>query len=111
MLQQAQQLRGRMEEMQEQLAHVKVEGSAGGGMVTVEASAQQKLVDVHIEPSLLETGDREMLEELVLAASNQALDRAREAAGEEMSKIAGSLELPGLGDALQKFGFGGTSTD
>ena len=111
LLKQAQDLRGRMEGVQEALAKVKVEGSAGGGMVTVEANAQQQLLGVKLEPALLETGDREMIEDLVLAAANQALDKAREAAAEEMSKVAGSLDLPGLGDALQKFGLGGTSTN
>ena len=107
LLKQAQQMQGRMDEMQENLGRVKVEGSAGGGMVRVEISGQQKIMAVHIEESLLESGDREMLEDLLVAAMNQALEKAKEAAAQEMSKIAGNIELPGLEEALSKLGLGG----
>ena len=81
-----------------------VEGSASGGMVRVEANGQQKILAIHLEDSLLENPDREMLEDLVVAATNQALDKSREAAAEEMAKLTGNLDIPGLGDALSQMG-------
>ena len=104
---QAQQFQGKMSEMQENLGQVRVEGQAGGGMVTVEASGHQKILNIRVEESLLESNDREMLEDLLVAAVNQALDKAKEAAAEEMSKMTGDMNLPGLDDALAKFGLNG----
>jgi DNA-binding YbaB/EbfC family protein len=106
-LKQAQQFEGRMQELQSQLGKVHVEGSAGGGMITVEATGQQKIVACHIDPTLLASNDQEMLEDLLVAAVNHALEKSREAATVEMQKLTGSLEIPGLGDALSKFGLGG----
>lgn len=100
----AQELQGRMGEMQEQLGHLRVEGSAGGGMVKVEASGHQKILGVTIEESVLE--DREMLEDLLVSAVNQALEKARESAAEEMSKMTGEMDLPGLDQALAQLGLG-----
>lgn len=100
-------IQSRMEAMKESLGDLKVEATAGGGMVTVEATGSQKITRVTIEQSLVAAGDVEMIEELVAAATNQALEKAKQAAAEEMSKMAGDLELPGLGDALGKLGLGG----
>ena len=105
-LRQAQEMQERMAKVQEALAKVRVEGTAGGGMVTVEASGQQRVLAVRVEPSLFESGDREMLEDLLVAAINQALDAAREAAAEEMGKMTGEMNVPGLSDALSKLGLG-----
>jgi len=107
MLKQASEMQERMQEMQEVLAKRRVEGAAGGGMVTVAANGQQKILGIRIEESMLQSQDREMLEDLLVAATNQALDKAREAAAEEMSHVTGNLDLPGLGDALSKLGLGG----
>jgi DNA-binding YbaB/EbfC family protein len=104
-IKQAQQFEGRMSELQKQLGNVRVEGSAGGGMVIVEATGQQKIVSCRIDPTLI--NDQEMLEELLVAAVNSALDKSREAATVEMQKLTGNLDIPGLGDALSKFGLGG----
>lgn len=106
MMKQAQEFQGRMGEMQERLKDVRVTGSAGGGMVTVEANGQQKILACRIEPSVFEGGDRELLEDLLVSAVNQAQEKAREQAAEEMSKLAGGLNLPGLGDALSQMGLG-----
>lgn len=106
---QAQQMQGRMNEMQENLGKLRVEGSAGGGMVRVEATGQQTLVGFHIEKSLLESGDQEMLEDLLLAATNQALEKAKETATQELGKLTGGMELPGLGDVLSQLGPGGAT--
>jgi nucleoid-associated protein EbfC len=107
LLKQAQEMQGRMSDMQEKLAQTRVEGEAGGGMVVVEATGQQKIISCKFDPSLLAAGDQEMLEDLVVAAVNQALDKSRDAAQEEMSHLTGNLNLPGLDDALSKFGMGG----
>lgn len=106
LLRQAQQMQGRVREMQERLGTVRVEGSAGGGMVTVTVTGQQAVVGCRIEPSLLSGGDAEVVQDLIVAATNQALQKARETAQEELSKISGGMDLPGLGDALSKFGGG-----
>ncbi|MEZ6130399.1 MAG: YbaB/EbfC family nucleoid-associated protein [Planctomycetaceae bacterium] len=106
MMQQAQQMQSRMAEAKARMTDVRVEGSAGGEMVRVIASGDMKITAVHIEQSLVDSQDREMLEELVAAATNQALQKARDAAAEAMSEVAGGLDIPGLGDALSRFGIG-----
>jgi DNA-binding YbaB/EbfC family protein len=100
-------IQGRVGDIQAKLADLRVEGSAGGGMVAVEASGQQRIVSCRIEPSLLSAGDREMLEELVVAATNQALERAREAAAQAMSGMMDGLDLPGLDETLSRLGMTG----
>lgn len=102
MMKQAQEMQGRMSEMQEKLAHVRVEGSAGGGLVSVEANGQQKILNVTLDDSLLQDADKEMLEDLLVGAVNNAIDKAREAAAAEMAKLTEGLDLPGLDDALAK---------
>ncbi len=106
LMKQAQEMQGRMGEMKESLADIRVQGSAGGGMVTIEASGQQSILGCRIDETLLEAGDREMLEDLLVGAVNQALEKAKEAAAQEMAKVTGDLNLPGLGDALSKMGLG-----
>lgn len=99
-------LKAKAGEMKDRLAAVRVEGSSGGGMVTVEATGEQKIVAVKIEDSLLEAGDKEMLEDLIVTATNQAMDLAKQAAASEMSELAGGLGIPGLEDAISGFGSG-----
>jgi len=107
MMKQAQEMQGKMKEMQDNLAHIRVEGTSGGGMVKVEANGQQQFLSFKIEQSLLDDGDAEMLEDLLLGATNQALEKVKEAAAEEMSKVTGGMDIPGLGDALSDLGLGG----
>jgi len=107
LMKQAQEMQGRMDEIQENLGQLRVEGSAGGGMVTVEASGQPRILSVHVEQSLLDGGDQEMLEDLLVAATNQALEKAKETAAQEMAKLTGNMNIPGLGEALEKLGMGG----
>jgi DNA-binding YbaB/EbfC family protein len=102
----AQQLQGRAQEMKQKLAAVRVTGTAGAGMVQVEANGEQSILKVSIEPSLFESNDRELLEELVAAATNQALELAREAAATEMATLAEGMGIPGLQEALSRFGLG-----
>ena len=105
MMKQAQEMQGRMAEVQEELGKLIVEGSAAAGMVTVKATGKQQVTSISIDDSLLD--DKEMLEDLVLSAVNQALDKSRDAAAEKMQGLAGGMDIPGLGDALSKLGLGG----
>ncbi|WP_437205177.1 YbaB/EbfC family nucleoid-associated protein [Planctomicrobium sp. SH664] len=100
----AQQMQARAQELKQRLGEVQVSASVGGGMVRVEATGDQKITSIHVDPSLLD--DREMLEDLLLSGVNQALEQAREAAATEMSKLAEGLGIPGIEDALSRFGFG-----
>ncbi len=104
-----QEIQGRMSEMKEKLAKVRVEGTAGGGMVTVEATGQKQIVSCKIEQSLIDDGDREMLEDLVVAAANQALKKAEESAEQEMAGLAGGMNIPGMGDMMSQLGLGGSN--
>jgi DNA-binding YbaB/EbfC family protein len=106
-LKEAQQIQGRAQEMQAKLGQVRVEGSAGGNMVVVEASGLQRILGVKIEPALLKDADVEMLEDLLVSATNQALDKAQQAAADEMAKMTSSLQLPGLSEMMSKLGMGG----
>lgn len=106
MLKQASEMQGRLAEAKEKVAGLRVEGIAGGEMVKVEATGEMKILSITIEPSLIETGDREMIEELVAAATNQALTKAKEAAAAAMSDAASGMDIPGLNDALSNLGMG-----
>jgi hypothetical protein len=96
---QAQALQDRLAATQQAMAERSVEGSAGGGMVTVRVSGKLELLAVHIDPMVLETPDRELLQDLVTAAVNDGLRRAQAMVAEEMGKLTSGLglKLPGLG--------------
>jgi hypothetical protein len=108
-LKEAQQIQGRAEEMQAKLGQLRVQGSAGGGMVVVEASGLQRILSLKIEPSLLDGSDSEMLEDLLVSAINQALEKGAQAAADEMAKMTSNLQLPGLNDMMAKLGLGGSN--
>jgi DNA-binding YbaB/EbfC family protein len=108
-LKEAQQIQGRAEEMQAKLGQLRVQGSAGGGMVVVEASGLQRILSIKIEPSLLDGSDSEMLEDLLVSAINQALEKGAQAAADEMAKMTSNLQLPGLNDMMAKLGLGGSN--
>jgi hypothetical protein len=95
-MKQAQKIQTQMAQMQEELAGRTVEASAGGGMIAVVANGKQEIVSVKIEPEVIDAGDREMLQDLVVAAVNEALRKAQEMVSEEMKKITGGLNIPGL---------------
>jgi DNA-binding YbaB/EbfC family protein len=99
LLKQAQALQERLASAQEELAKRTVEGSAGGGMVTAVVNGRLELVSVRIDPTLLATPDREMLQDLVVAAVNGGIRAAQKMMGEEMGKLTGGLgiKLPGMG--------------
>ncbi len=96
LMKEAQKLQAQMEAMKEEVGKRTVEASAGGGMVTVVANGNQEIISVKIEPEAITPEDREMLEDLVLAATNEALRKAKEMLMAEMGKLAGGLKLPGL---------------
>lgn len=107
LMKQAQGMSGKMQEMKDRMAALRGEGQAGGGMVTVEVNGQMKVVSCRIDQTLMQSGDREMLEELVCAATNQAFDKIRETQVSEMQELTGGLNIPGLGNALSGMGLGG----
>lgn len=96
-MRQAQQMQKKMAEMQEELAKKTVEASAGGGMVTVKASGALQIVEVSIDPAVVDPQDVGMLQDLIYAASNEALKKAREMMEGEMSQLTGGMKIPGLG--------------
>jgi DNA-binding YbaB/EbfC family protein len=93
-LQQAQEMQGRFQKIQEELQRVTVSGSAGGGMVTVEANGQGTVQRVKIDPSVVNPADVEMLEDLVLVAVAEAQKKAQAQAQQELGKLTGGLPLP-----------------
>ena len=95
-MQQVKALQDKMMKIQEELATKTVETSAGGGMVTVVANGRQEVVSIRIDPKVIDPEDVEMLQDLVLAAVNDALRKAQELASSEMGKLAGGLNIPGL---------------
>lgn len=96
MVRQAQIMQRKMAEMQESLKTKQVEGQAGGGMVVVTATGGQEIVGVKIDPTVVEGGDIEMLEDLVTAAANDAVKKAKELMESEMASITGGLNIPGM---------------
>lgn len=96
LLKKAQQIRQELDRVQEELKQRVVEGTAGGGMVRVRVNGQQEVVSVEIEREVVDPDDVQMLEDLVKAAATQALTKAKEAAKEEVMKLTGGLNIPGL---------------
>ncbi len=93
---QAQEVQAKLAQIQEDLARKTVEASAGGGMVRVMVNGQFVLSSIKVDPAVVNPQEREMLEDLILAAVNEGLRRAREMVSEEMSKVTGGLKIPGL---------------
>ncbi|MDB5352889.1 MAG: DNA-binding protein YbaB/EbfC family [Planctomycetota bacterium] len=93
-------LRESVEKATESLGQLVVEGTSGGGVVVAKANGKMELISVRIDPKLLADGDAELLEDLVTAAVNQALTKAREAAAKSIQSLAGGLPIPGLGGML-----------
>ena len=96
LLKQAQEMQSRMAKIQEELANKTVQGSSGGGMVHVTVNGHFNIVAVQIEASVVNPAEKEMLEDLILAAVNDGMRKARELASSEMSKLTGGLKIPGL---------------
>lgn len=101
-------IREGMEKAAESMGRVEVEGTAGGGSVTAKVNGRMELLSIRIDPKLLADGDAELLEDLVAAAVNQGLTKAREAAAQSFASLAGGLPIPpGLSNFLPP-GFGGS---
>lgn len=96
MVKQAQMLQSKMLKLQEELAEKTVETSAGGGMIKVVANGRQQLVSIRMEKDIVDPQDVEMLQDLILAAVNDALAKAQEMVAAEMGKLTGGFNLPGF---------------
>lgn len=96
LMKQMQKMQASVEKMQEELAAKTVEGSAGGGMVKVTANGKQEILEIKIDPEVVNPDDVEMLEELILAAVNQAKENAEKLQMEGLSGLTGGLPIPGL---------------
>ena len=98
MMKQIKLLQQKMQKIQEELAERTVEGSAGGGMVTAIVNGKQELLEVKIDREVVDPNDIEMLQDLIVAAVNQALKKSQEMMNEEMAKLTGGLgiNIPGL---------------
>lgn len=96
MMKQAQKLQKKMLAMQEELKEKTVEAAAGGGMVKVVANGSQKIESIAIEKEVVDPEDIEMLQDLILAAVNDALNKSQEMVSSQMSKLTGGMNIPGL---------------
>lgn len=96
MMKQAQKIQARMLKLQEELAEKTVESTAGGGMVSVVANGRQQIVSIRIEKEVVNPEEVDMLQDLLLAAVNDALKKSQEMVAAEMGKLTGGLNIPGL---------------
>jgi DNA-binding YbaB/EbfC family protein len=96
LLKQAQEMQAKISKIQEELGQKSVEGSSGGGMVQVTVNGQFNLLAVKIDPTVVNAAEKEMLEDLILAAVNDGMRKARDMVSTEMSKVTGGFKLPGL---------------
>jgi nucleoid-associated protein EbfC len=93
-LQQAQEMQGKFQKIQEELELITVTGSAGGGMVTAEVTGTGKIKKIKLDPTVVNPADIEMMEDLVVVAVSDAQQKAQKAAQDEMGKLTGGLNLP-----------------
>ena len=97
LMKEAQKLQAQMEALQAEVAKKKVEATAGGGMITVEVNGKQELTAIRIDREVINPDDAQMLEDLVLAACNEALRKSKEMVQAEVGKLSAVLKIPGLG--------------
>jgi DNA-binding YbaB/EbfC family protein len=95
-MRQAKRMQKRMEEAREEAGAKTVEGTAGGGMVVVTANGRSEIISVKIEKEVVDPEEIEMLQDLVVAATNQAIQRANEMMQQEIGKVTGGLPIPGM---------------
>ncbi|MDN5346553.1 MAG: nucleoid-associated protein EbfC [Clostridia bacterium] len=96
MIKQVQKMQAQMAKLQEELGERTVEASAGGGVVQVTVNGRQEVLAIKIDPAVVDPGEVEMLQDLVLAAVNEALRKSQEMVATEMTKITGGIKLPGM---------------
>ena len=101
---QAQEAQSRMDEIKERLGQLRVQGVAGGGLVMVEMNGRQEVLSCRIDESLLRPEDHEVIEDLVVAATNEATRKVQAATANEFSQLAGGLDLGAMKDALRGLG-------
>lgn len=101
LMRQAQQLSGKMQDVNDTLKNQRATASTGGGMVEVEVNGLGEVLRVKIDPTLVERGEREMIEDLLPAAVNQAIAKARQLHVDAMKTVTSDLDLPGLEDAFK----------
>ena len=94
MMKQAQEVQTKMQEMQEKLVEIKITGSSGAGMVTVTLNGKAEMISLNIDPSLFNSSDAEIVEDLIVAAFSDAKAKVEERVSKEMSQITGGLNLP-----------------
>jgi len=96
LMKQMQKVQEKIEEIQKELEGKRVEGTSGGGMVTVVANGKQEILEIKIDPEVVNPDDIEMLEDLVVSAVNQAREKAQQLQMENMAKLTGGLRIPGF---------------
>ncbi len=96
LIRQAQMMQKKMLRTQEEMGKKEVEASVGGGMVSVKANCQGEVLAIRIDPSVMESGDAEMLQDLVLAAVNEAVKKGKDMMQSELAQITGGMKIPGL---------------
>lgn len=101
-LRQAQEMGGQLNEMNAQLKTQRVVGSAGGGLVETEFNGQGEMLRLTIDPTLVERNEREMLEDLIPAAVNQGISKAKQLHADAMKSMTAGIEIPGLDEAMSK---------
>ncbi|WP_120464201.1 YbaB/EbfC family nucleoid-associated protein [Paenibacillus aceti] len=96
MMKQVKKMQEQMLKAQEELGNKTIEGSAGGGVVTAQVNGHKKVLAINIKPEAVDPDDVEMLQDLVLTAVNDALNKAEELANQDMGKFTGGMKIPGL---------------
>ena len=96
LMKQAQQLQTKMAQLQEELGEKTVEATSGGGMVKVVANGKQQILSIRVEKEVVDPEDVEMLQDLIVAAVNEALSRSQAMVNEEMGKLTGGMNIPGM---------------
>ena len=95
-MKQAQEMQAKMAKLQEELAQMEFEVSSGGGMVKVRMNGQQEVLGIEIDDEVFKDGDKEMLEDLIVAAMNEARQKVMDATKEQMSSVTGGMNIPGM---------------
>lgn len=103
LIKQAQEMGGKMQGMSEELRAMRATGSAGGGMVEIEVNGLIEVLRCQIDSELVTQGDRELIEDLVITAVNQAVAKGKQLHAEKLKSMTGDMDMPGLDEALGKF--------
>ncbi len=106
LMKQAQEMSGKIKQLTEELKTKRVVGSSGAGLVEVEASGTGEVLAVRIDPGLIEKQDRELVEDLLPGAINDAQAKAKELYASKMQELTGGMNIPGLGDMFSQLGGG-----